>query len=472
MDPGKVTFVVMILTSAMSSVAPTPLSYTESHQFRHSKRAAVVLKFEGCFSDTKNEALQHAAKFDTPDNTNDACVVKCAEKGFAISSTKGPVCYCNNILPLPQLYKPSNESSSGAGGPCSTACPGTSAAKEKIPCRGDECCGGPSAYSVYLSGEIDVLKQVLRRITFKEMKRPTHVHTSICDSPEYIDSLQDPYMHDYYKDYCAKQKGTFVSGYYQVTASGRSANSQGIQGIKECTLKTETNTGHEEYTCKDIAAVPEEFLMLEVKSMNKLLQSTEPVREELATEYDIMNDNLNGASDLTLTKTYEVTTSFSESWTTEHGFDISVTIGVGFEAGALFAKASTSLEISVGYSFTSGYTKSQGKDVTESFSVVSVAKPGTKEETRFFKTQMPVQVKWRASIFVNGYVHIEDAGDGPDKLKVSNPNIVEVLTYEEREFFAFGTIDYGSRKTIIARSKTVDREGNVIAQNDNSRSVD
>ena len=470
MYPGKATFVLIILFIATSSAAPIAVPNTESHQFRHSKRAAVVLQFEGCFSDTKNKALEHAAHFDTPDNTNDACVVKCAEKGFAISSTKGSSCYCNNILPLPQLYKPSNDNSSGVGGPCSTACPGTSAAKENVPCQGDECCGGPSAYSVYLSGEIDVLKQVLRRITFKEMKRPQH--TSICDSPEYLDFLDNPVMHDYYKDYCATSEAKFAAGYYQVTASGRSANSQGIQGIKECTLKTGTSTGHEEYNCTNIASVPEEFLKLEVKSMDKLLQSTEPVREELATDYDIINDNLNGASELTLTKSYEVTTSFSESWTTEHGFDISVTIGVGFEAGALFAKASTSLEISVGYSFTSGYTKSQGKEVTESFSVESVAKPGTKEETRFFKTQMPVQVKWRASIFVNGYVHIEDAGDGPDKVKVSNPNIVELLTYDEREFFAFGTIDYGSRKTIIARSKTVDRDGNVIARRDNSRSVD
>ena len=106
MYPEKVTFVLMVLYIARSSVAPIPVPYTESHQFHHSKRAAaVVLKFEGCFSDTKNKALEHAAKFATLDNTNDACVVKCAEKGFAISSTKGSACYCNNILSLPQVMK-------------------------------------------------------------------------------------------------------------------------------------------------------------------------------------------------------------------------------------------------------------------------------------------------------------------------------------------------------------------------------
>ena len=91
--------------------------------------------------------------------------------------------------------------------------------------------------------------------------------------------------------------------------------------------------------------------------------------------------------DLTLSKSYEVTTSFSESWSTEHGFDLSITVGVEFEAGVLFAKATTTFELSTGYSFSSGYEKSKGIDVTESFLVETVASPGTKVVTRFFKSE-------------------------------------------------------------------------------------
>ena len=42
-------------------------------------------------------------------------------------------------------------------------------------------------------------------------------------------------------------------------------------------------------------------------------------------------------------------------------------------------------------------------------------------------------------------------------------SLVKVLsrTYDSRKFFAFGTIDYGERKTMIARSKAVDADGNL-----------
>ena len=44
-------------------------------------------------------------------------------------------------------------------------------------------------------------------------------------------------------------------------------------------------------------------------------------------------------------------------------------------------------------------------------------------------------------------------------------DLSRVLTYNERELYAFGTIDYGERPTMIARTKTVDRDGNIIAVN-------
>ena len=186
--------------------------------------------------------------------------------------------------------------------------------------------------------------------------------------------------------------------------------------------------------------------------------------------HDIVNDNLNGAEDLTLSKSYEVTTSFSESWSTEHGFDISITVGTEFEAGALFTKAKTTFELSTGYSFSSGYEKSKGIDVTESFSVETVAAGGTKVVTRFFKSEAPVEVKWRADIFASGYILVEDYGSG--SRKVSEPNIVVILTYDERKFFAFGTIDYGDRKMMIARSETRDRNGNLVQVTDDTKDVE
>ena len=463
MPSGATNFVFLVFFSATTVVSCSPIATLDQLEHHLNKRATAVLKFEGCFGDTTNGVLQSATKFDAADNTNNICVDKCAEKGFAISSTKGSSCYCTNILPLPRLYKANEDEASGTDGPCSTACPGTIAAQRNIACQGDECCGGPSAYSVYLSGEIDVLKQLLRRITSNEIKRLGYdsKRTSYnCDSPSNIfESIT-----------CVAYTVADIISYYGVSAIGRSVNSQGLQGIKNCTLRTGFLIGFETYSCEDIASMPAEHANLEVKGMEKLMEYVEPVAEELATDYDIVNDNFNGANDLTLSKSYEVTTSFSESWSTEHGFDLSITVGAEFEAGALFAKATTTFELSTGYSFSSGYEKSKGIDVTESFSVETVASPGTKVVTRFFKSEAPVEVKWRANIFASGYVLVEDFGSG--SRQVSEPNIVGLLTYDERKFFAFGTLDYGQRKMMIARSETRDQNGNLVKVDDDTKDVE
>ena len=464
---SRISSVFIVLSFSIGFVASDPQQRpTENIEHHLVERAAATLQFEGCFSDSENRILTNARKFTNGDNINNKCVDKCAEEGYAISSTKGSYCYCTNSLPMPLLYKPLQPQSSGTDGPCSTTCPGARIYGQNVGCQAEECCGGPSAYSVYLSGEIDVLKQVLRRITANEMDRlglsAIRFDNSMC-APEVFEANYD-FLCKYFEGYDNE------FSYYEATAAGRSVNSEGIQGIQSCTLRTGVYLRRETYTCQDITSLPDKHVELEVKSFDKLIESEESIQEELATNYDIINDNLYGSTDLTLSKSYEVTTSFSESWSTEHGFDISVTVGAEFEAGTLFAKAKTTFELSVGYSFSSGYEKSKGQDVTESFSVKTVAAPGTKVETRFFKSQMPVQVKWRANIFANGYVHSREyvlTGQTNEVYK----SLVEVLSYDSRKFFAFGTIDYGERKTMIARSKTVDADGNLISVNEENRDV-
>ena len=98
--------------------------------------------------------------------------------------------------------------------------------------------------------------------------------------------------------------------FYGVSAIGSSVNSQGLQGIKNCTLRTGFMIRYETYSCVDIASMPAKHANLEVKSMEKLMENVETAAEELATDYDIVNDNFNGANDLTFSKSYEVTTSF------------------------------------------------------------------------------------------------------------------------------------------------------------------
>ena len=296
-----ITFVLLAIFSAMNFTGSSLVS--DSHQFedhllienrRANKRATPKLRFEGCYSDTESGILQQARSFNIKDNTNHGCVDKCAEEGLAISVTQGSTCYClMSSLPLPRMHDADDPQASGTDGPCSTTCPGTKAAGLNIPCQGDECCGGPNnAYSVYLSGDIDVLKQLLRRVTESELKRLAY-------------------------DYDKLTKGCLIAiggslvalpgcfnRYYQVTAYGRSTNNQGTQGLKSCTLQTELSNKRETYFCEDLQTLPAKHVQLDVLSMDKLIQSEESFDEELATSYDIINDNTHGSTDQTVSKSY------------------------------------------------------------------------------------------------------------------------------------------------------------------------
>ena len=393
-----VTFLLVVLFSATVLVASDPIPRFK----KPNKRASATLKFEGCFSDSENAILPSAQKFESSDNINHDCVDKCAEGGYAVSSTKGIACYCTNDLPLPRLRKNSDPEASGTDGPCSTTCPGASIAGTNTPCVSEECCGGPNAYSVYLSGEIDVLKQLLRRITASQTLNYDDAHIQkVCEERAKSSGATGIFLL-----VLVTALKSLVS--YTVSAYGTALTSNGLTSIQNCTLTTRLINKQETYTCKDLASLPTHYVELEVESLERLIESEEPINEELATNYDIVNDNSHGTTDLTVSKPYQVSTSFSESWSTRHGFDFKITLGVETEVGVVFAKAKNKFELTTGYSFSSTYSKSEGTAVSETFSVTSVAAPGTKVITRFFKSQAPVQVNWRADIIANGHVYVQD----------------------------------------------------------------
>ena len=457
MYTGTVTFVLFALFSAIVLVASNPIPGFK----KPNKRASATLKFEGCFGDSVNSILPSAQKYESSDNINHDCVDKCAEGGYAISSTKGTACYCTNDLPLPRLRKASDPKASGTDGPCSTTCPGASIAGTNTPCVGEECCGGPNAYSVYLSGEIDVLKQLLRRITASQTIGYDDAH--IKKACEEISKAAGYTGISLYLSIVACQ----TASYYAVSACGTTITGNQITSIQKCTLTTFLKIKKVEYTCENLASLPDKHVELEVVSLERLIESEDPINEELATNYDIVSDNSHGTTDLTVSKSYQVSTSFSESWSTRHGFDFKITIGVETEVGTIFAKAKNKFELTTGYSFTSTYSKTEGTAISEKFSVKTVAAPGTKVITRFFKSQAPVQVNWRADILANGYVHVIDI------LKVvGDKTLVSLISDAKRRFFAFGTYDFGDRKMMIARSQTYDRYGNLISEEEDTKSVD
>ena len=452
----SVTFLLFVLFSGTISVVSNPIPRFK----KPIKRASATLKFEGCFSDSKNKIFPSAQNYYSADNTNHGCIDKCAEGGYAVSSTNGIVCYCTDDLPLPRLRKANDPEASGVDGPCSTTCPGASIAYTDTPCEGEECCGGLSGYSVYLSGEVDVLKQLLRRITASQTLNYDDARIErTCEEIGIAKGIVISLLIAICKSALS----------YTVSAYGTALTGNEHTSIQNCTLTTILLTKREIYTCEDLASLPAHHVELEVESLERLIESEEPINEELATNYDIVNDNSHGTTDLTVSKSYQVSTSFSESWSTRHGFDFKIMLGVETEVGVVFAKAKTKFELTLGYSFSSTYSKSEGTAVSETFSVTTVAAPGRKVITRFFKSQAPVQVNWRADIIANGYVYVQDYGQYPKV--VGDKPLVTLLGNAQRKFFAFGTYDFGNRKMMIARSQTYDRYGNLISEEDDTRPV-
>ena len=458
MYTGTVTFVLFALFSATVLVASNPITGFKMPN----KRASANLKFEGCFSDSVNAILPSAQKYESSDNLNHDCIDKCAEDGFPISSTKGTTCYCTHDFPLARLHKGSDPEASGTDGPCSTTCPGASIAGTNIPCVGEECCGGPNAYSVYLSGEIDLLKQFLLRITNSQTLDLEHIGDE-CE--EKMTALgASGWLLETMIITCS------LTSSFTVSAYGAALDSNGVAIPRKCTLETVPQLHEATYTCEDLASLPEHHVAFDVENLEKIIESEEPIHEELATDYDIVNENYYGTTDLTVSKSYQVTTSFSESWSTRHGFDFKITLGVETEVDVIFAKAKNKFELTTGYSFTSTYSKTDSTAISETFSVKTVAAPGTKVVTHFLKSSAPMALTWRADIMTNGYAYVKNSLQYPE-VEGDKP-IVSLMGHAQRKFYAFGSYDFGDRKKMIARSQTYDRDGNLISEEDDTRPVD
>ena len=260
-----------------------------------------------------------------------------------------------------------------------------------------------------------------------------------------------------------------------VVAMGLTATKNGVGGVKVYNLmrlnKQETLN---EIPLSKSPLRGNQRTDLKLIAMEKLLESDLSANEDPFTDWDIACDNIFGSADFLCKKDYTETSSFEESWSTEHGFDISVTTGAEFEAGSLFAKATTTFEVTAGYSFSSGYSKTKSREYSATFGIEGKIPKGTKMEVRFYKADIPVQVKWRASIFADGYILVNLIDPISEDLIFEKPAILhlsQLLSYNERLLFAFGTIDYGKRATLIARSKVVDRNGNVLSSEDERKPV-
>ena len=420
----------------------------QAHTFGRNNTAGQIQQaigglFDGCYSDAHKSLIakgNHRQRF--LQNSNSKCVKVCKNKGFIVAATKGYYCYCSNSLPVPVLYERGNKKSAGKGGPCSTVCPGAFASRN---CRGDECCGGKKAYSVYIVDSIDILKELMNRIAINFKNNPSRIQNKILTT----------YEKNILKCQC-------FDGDISIYLTARSLDKDGQRSIR--TVKGIIDSKNR-LTLDDAEAVSGlQETQLVLQSVEKLLESEEPIVETPFAQWDVLCDNYFGSTELACQKHFEESAGFSETYSTEHGVSVGVTLGLQFEGGVdndiLVAKATTSFELSSGISFTRGYSRATETTKTEGFSIQLTVPGSAKGEVRFFKSDQPVKVKWRANFFADGNVIIDYGDFGIRK----NVHLSKLLSHNQRKIFAMGTLDYGERPTIIARTRIVDRNGNIISE--------
>ena len=138
MFPARVLVLITVLLPMMVSTADVEIP---------EKRSVNSYAVEGCFSSVQGVGLTRRMG---GHNSNVKCQDTCRDKGYILAATKGDQCQCGNVYPSGKKV---------ADNRCTTRC------RSWSPCQGPQsCCGGPSAYSVSVVGNIDVAKQVLRRL--------------------------------------------------------------------------------------------------------------------------------------------------------------------------------------------------------------------------------------------------------------------------------------------------------------------
>ena len=330
----KTPFTALLVIILASTISAEILATGDSKEIDPlAEVQAIAGLFDGCYGDTE-KSLNAAKNYhqSLPKNNNAICVSICLDNGFVTAATRGADCYCSNSLPTPVRHLSYENEAAGNGGPCSTKCPG---AYTKGDCKGDECCGGEDSYSVYVVGETEVLGQLVDRIVTNFQLDADRMHNNILSANEK-----------------AALECQCFNGEISIILTAMTINKNGGRIIKTLQVKFIDGKPTKPTEIQPIEELKETDLIM--KSIEKLLQSEEPIFEEAFANWDILCDNYFGDGGLVCSKEFEQTVGFEETFSVEHGVDISITFGLEVTGNALFAKSTKTFETSAAYFYTNG----------------------------------------------------------------------------------------------------------------------
>ncbi|XP_066912196.1 uncharacterized protein [Clytia hemisphaerica] len=179
------------------------LSTTRTFEFSKGskvKRSALAVTVEGCFNalpgtGANTDMASHAS--------NIRCQDFCRDKGYMLAATQGQICHCRNIYPRGKQVADDK-----CRGRCRSYTSCTSA---------QECCGGIGTFTVSVVGNIDVAKQVIRRIAHAWQTKSTYRNHMIKNlkKPSVVTQRANWWGSFDHKGWSSCPNGLYMTGLYR-----------------------------------------------------------------------------------------------------------------------------------------------------------------------------------------------------------------------------------------------------------------
>lgn len=358
--------------------------------------------------------------------SNKICIEYCANNAYAFAATRDTFCGCTNsllsLIPVKgRMGEEGNMNTKKSS--CTTPCPDTDAYKNKKNCIGDNCCGGPSAYSTYATGKIDIATILATRIynvvklmknlfgTEKSQVKNEHLHVKVV-----VKKYSDKKLR-----ICEKSIDGVIC---QDTTE--------TQSLQPVTLT------QEKYTRETQHITPS--MIKPLKGYQKTMDLT------------TMNGKLN--------KLMEVVDLTNTSNSVEAGFDAFISTNLTNKDDSKMYKWFQVFD--EGFSFTGKYDAKQTMTETKISNRVNISAEVPKfgkGDIEFFQDYYDIAMKWKGTVVAAGKVELTWNNETRKII-----DLKEFLSTEQRRFNMAGTLKFGDRRTISAVIKIQPAETGILTE--------
>ena len=386
---------------------------------RQVKRSVPSFEIEGCFS--KFDAMV-TRRMPVNSNSNVGCQQLCRGQGYALAATHNQnYCKCGNIYPTGYKVADSECNSS-----CRTWHPS--------PCTDPQsCCGGSKGYTVSLVGNIDVPKQILRRICYLWQT-----------NAGYRTNVMKKFFDLWGWRYQAGLERLFQPLQFAVKATHTDGR------LKTCTMKANDRSANSDtYSCQTVSDISNKAvlkaLQFNIEDRTPLnVAKPEPIKgfrpavcSPSGTPYQCKKRL---ATSVQNTKGLKIGTGFTMGVSVGFGITTKASVNAGF----VNAETSTSFNTEISASTSLNVERSSvRRTTTQETTEVTVDVPKNSQvRINMLRTVEDLEYRWKATFAALGYFTMKLGSF------VVHDDISTALVGELRNFYAFGFWRYPGQDVI------------------------